>query len=236
MTSELKNSITKFDMQNAFIDYLKKYNYKQESIDQIIYLLEEICTRETIKFENLDHLIGGLITKYDQGGTESTFGLANNKTALNSLKIYREFNVYFIQIVLLNKVVMAYNLLFDLRGVQSFDIGTHLEKDTQAESYRMLITNYICVLTGKRKNDKISISKFPPINHKKEVICFYNKYKVILQELEINRDQLYAHFDHKIFSDKSRIIEFEELTDLIQQLIYLLDYGAPIELKRSMHS
>ncbi len=221
-------------VKDSFIDYLEKYNFKQELIDQFIYLLEEICTRETIKFENLDHLIGGLISKYDKGGTESTFGLANNKIALNSLKIYREFNVYFIQIVLLTKVVIAHNLLFDLRGVQSIDIGTHLEKDTQAESYRMLITNYICVLTGKRKNDKISISKFPPINHKKEVNSFYVKYKVILEELEINRDQLYAHFDHKIFSDKDRIIEFEELTDLIQQLIYLLDYGATIQLKRFM--
>ena len=231
MDYKYNNIVKKYQMQKAFVQYLKKYNFQQELFKEFIFWLETICNREHIEFEDLDYLIAGLISKYDKGGTESSFGLANNEIALKSLKTYREFNIYLTQIALLNKIVISHNLLFDLRGVQSFDVGTHLEKDTQAEAYRMLITNYICVLTGKRKNDKISISKFPPTNHKNEVNGFYNKYKNILEELEINRDQVYAHFDHKIYSSKGRIIEFEELTDLVQQLIYLLDFEIPIELK-----
>ena len=107
------------------------------------------------------------------------------------------------QVSLLSKIVFAYNLLFDLRGAKTFDITEHLRNDAMAESYRMLIFNYLVAITGKGRFDTNSIYYYRPVTKKDDVDIFYAKHGKLLERLKEIRNKIYAHFDNDYLKNAS---------------------------------
>lgn len=101
------------------------------------------------------------------------------------------------QVAVFNKINCAYKLLrnLDVSVPESSNEDSRM-LDTQRESYKMLIVNYLMVLLGRRKNDKISICKFYWLNdNKKSIDEFYEQYKDEIDNLQSLRDKVYSHFD-----------------------------------------
>ena len=138
------------------------------------------------------------------------------------------------QISLLSKIIFAYNLLFDLRGTKTFDITEHLRNDAMAESYRMLIVNYLVAITGRGKYDTNTIFYNRPAKKDKEVDAFYANHGKLLKKLKDIRNKVYAHFDNDYLKNASKAnakIEFDEIKPCIEDLMSIVGYNAPIELK-----
>ena len=143
-------------------------------------------------------------------------------------------NTEITQVALLSKIVFAYNLLFDLRGTTTFDFMEHLKRDTMSESYRMLIINYLVAITGKGKHDTNSIFYNRPDAKKNKVDNFYTKHDKLLDRLRVIRNKIYAHFDNDYIENASKAgasIQFEEIKPCIEDLMSIVGYNAPVELK-----
>lgn len=102
-----------------------------------------------------------------------------------------------IQGALINKVEMAYQLFKKKQEEYTIIANTEefLLSDVKKESYRMLIINYLIVLLGDGKNDKISLfnSKNEFIRNKTQK--FIKDRKVEFDNLKKVRNKVYAHFD-----------------------------------------
>ena len=141
----------------------------------------------------------------------------------------KELPIEVARISLLNKVVFAWKLLTDMRVYdgQIMMLDKRLELDTRAESYRMLIANYLVALVGQGKNDRISLYNKPIESKKQQIEKFYADNAADIKKLTKIRDKIYAHFDTDCTSTID-IIPFGLIKNLIDNLVTILDYKAPV--------
>lgn len=124
-----------------------------------------------------------------------------------------------------------------------------LDFNVLAESYRMFIINYLCVLLGNRKNDKISIPNNVRISEKEIVDEFFKSNKSDIDLLYGARDKVYSHFDEsntdiiisnnfvknclefiKTYFDKIDELKPENILKTINECKKVLDIYSPIKI------
>lgn len=71
----------------------------------------------------------------------------------------------------------------------------YMDMHVLAESYRMLIVNYLLALLGNKKNDKLSIPNNARENELEMVDSFCNEYKTELNQLNKVRDKFYTYYE-----------------------------------------
>lgn len=88
------------------------------------------------------------------------------------------------------------NMLMIETHVLSFEERDfYMDMHVKAESYRMLIVNYLLALLGNKKNDKLSIPNNARENEKEMVENFCNEYKTELNQLYKVRDKFYTYYE-----------------------------------------
>ena len=141
--------------------------------------------------------------------------------------------VHVAQIGCLNKIVYATHLLDELKQQHNgkpCDFEQFSKWDTQAESYRMLIANYLIALVGHTGNDRISIHNNPIKGKEKQIADFYNKHRDNISKLYDWRNKVYSHLDPD-FADNVGKTSPDFINDCVNDLIDILDYAAHMRPK-----
>lgn len=116
-----------------------------------------------------------------------------------------ELSVYQSQVMLLNKVNLAFEeymeLIINVPEIEMIfthsreDVKKHLVADVKSESLKMLIVNYSMALLGRGRNDKVSVFNNQLKIEDEQSRLFCCKYIKELDELKIIRNKIYAHHD-----------------------------------------
>lgn len=88
------------------------------------------------------------------------------------------------------------------------DVSKYLDLDVRLESFRTLIINYLVVLLGKGKFDKMSVWNNKSKFNIEQIETFYKDNEVDLKKLFETRNKVFAHFDNQEY-DKLPILHFE---------------------------
>ena len=97
------------------------------------------------------------------------------------------------------------------------ELDTFLDYVIETECHKMFMFNYLIVLLGYKKNDKISIINHPI--HGKETIGrdFIKENKKLIDNLYVIRDKVYSHFDID-FLDYAQVVTFNDIEKCINFL------------------
>ena len=169
--------------------------------------------------------------KFDNVYVITTIGIYNVTNNIETIVEFADFefsyNVYLMKIILkfidelnplsendtrielLSEIKTAYHLLKQI--IHKTSKFCNYQTFVNLESLKMLTTNYIVALIGKRKNDKLSLYH---TKIKDDLNKFCEIHKVEYEALEQARDKVYSHFDMD-YREKCGIISFEFIEDSI---------------------
>lgn len=136
------------------------------------------------------------------------------------------------QIALYNKVRVGYELCkkypIKVYPMSFFDKLTKEEQfqalayDTIAESYRMLVANYLIALIGYKKNDTSSLYHHPVQGKEEKIYKFVEENRLLVDKIYKIRNKVYAHYDVKFKASSDDLIQYEELEKIINFIAEVL--------------
>lgn len=93
----------------------------------------------------------------------------------------------------------------------------YLDYNLEVECHKMFMFNYLIVLLGYKKNDKISIINNPIQGKEKIGQDFIDQNKELINSLYSIRDKVYSHFDDD-FLNHTRVITYQEIEKCVNFL------------------